>query len=102
MCRGSGFFYAFSFGLVVNLLLGGFFVSRKTAIDVTSRKLRDKNKPTYRRLVAKITPLTMGPIVWPMSIVVERNPIEAPTKVGGTRSQTMGEVDESTVAKETP
>ena len=58
--------------------------------------------PMYRRLDAKITPLTMGPSVCPMSIVVERNPIEAPTKVAGTKSQTKGEVDESTAAKETP
>lgn len=47
-------------------------------------------------------PLTMGPSVWPISIVVERNPIEAPTKVTGTRSQTIGAVEESTAAKEIP
>ena len=44
----------------------------------------------------------MGPRVCPMSMVVDRNPIEAPTKVAGTKSQTKGEVDESTVANEAP
>src|SRR5450756_859379 len=34
--------------------------------------------------------------------MVDKNPIEAPTKAAGTRSQTIGEVDESTVANETP
>jgi hypothetical protein len=44
----------------------------------------------------------MGPSVWPISISVERKPSEAPTKVAGTMSQTMGEVEESTIAKEIP
>ena len=34
--------------------------------------------------------------------MVERKPIEAPTKLAGTRSQTSGEVDESTLANEIP
>ena len=79
-----------------------FFENRKTTIEIASRKLRKRNIPAYRRLVAKITPLTIGPSVCPMSIVVDRNPIEAPTSEAGTKSQTQGEVEESTVANETP
>ncbi len=71
-------------------------------MDIISSKLRERNMPKYRRLVAKITPLTIGPSVCPTSIMVDKNPIEAPTKAAGTKSQTIGEVDESTVAKETP
>ena len=71
-------------------------------MEISSNRLRERNIPRYRRFVAKITPLTIGPSVWPISIVVERNPIDAPTKAVGTKSHTMGEVDESTVAKETP
>ena len=84
------------------MFFGCLFESRKTTIEIARSKLRKRNIPAYRRLVAKITPLTMGPSVCPMSIVVERNPIEAPTKVAGTKSQTQGEVEERTVANETP
>jgi len=79
-----------------------FIENRKTTIAITSRKLRKRNIPAYRRLVAKITPLTIGPSVCPMSIVVDRNPIDAPTSEAGTKSQTQGEVEERTVANETP
>jgi len=79
-----------------------FFESRKTTIEIASRKLRKRNIPAYRRLVAKITLLTIGPSVCPMSIVVDRNPIDAPTSEAGTKSQTQGEVEERTVANETP
>ncbi len=62
----------------------------------------EAKSPRYRRLVAKINPLIIGPSVWPMSMVVARNPMEAPTRVAGAMSHIMGEVEERTVAKETP
>ena len=40
-----------------------FFDSKKTAMEIISSKLRERNMPRYRRLVAKITPLTIGPSV---------------------------------------
>ncbi|HSV49083.1 MAG TPA: hypothetical protein VLH35_02115 [Candidatus Acidoferrales bacterium] len=52
--------------------------------------------------MAKIKPLMIGPNVCPTSIIVAKKPIEAPTNVQGTKSQTIGEVDESTVAKAAP
>ena len=84
------------------MLFNYLFETKKITIEIAKSKLRKRNIPEYRRLVAKITPLTMGPSVCPISIVVERNPIEAPTSVGGTKSQTQGEVEERTVANETP
>ena len=74
---------------------GGFFESRKTTIEIAIRKLRKRNITSYHRLVEKITPLTIGPSVCPISIVVDRNPIEAPTSEAGTKSQTKGEIEES-------
>jgi len=46
--------------------------------------------------------MTIGPSVCPTSIIVARNPIEAPTKEGGTKSAIKGEVEESTAANATP
>jgi hypothetical protein len=39
----------------------------------------DRNSPTYPRFVPKINPLIMGPTVCPISIIVSRKPVEAPT-----------------------
>jgi len=39
---------------------------------------RDPNRPIYFRVDASIIPDTIGPMVWPISIIVARNPMAAP------------------------
>lgn len=62
----------------------------------------ERNSPTYPRLVPKINPPTIGPIVCPISIIVSRKPVEVPTNWLGTSSVIRGHVDAVTVAKPNP
>ncbi len=78
------------------------FDRAKTMPDTNKTKLRDANSPMYCKLAARITPLTIGPSVCPTSIMVLRNPIDAPIKLEGTISLISGDVEEITAAKPIP
>ena len=53
-------------------------------------------------MLERIIPLITGPTLWPMSMVVARNPSEEPIRVDGTCSQIRGDVDEITIANPSP
>ena len=78
------------------------FDRAKTTPDTIKMRLRETNSPTYRKLVDRITPLTIGPSVCPVSIMVLRKPIDAPIKLGGAISLISGDVEEITAAKPMP
>ena len=74
----------------------------KTTLEVIKRKLKEEKSAVYRRLIARIIPLIIGPTVCPTSIIILRKPIDVPTKSQGTSSQMRAEVDEITIAKPNP
>jgi hypothetical protein len=85
--------------------LGGwqaFLDSANTALDETRRMLREVKSPIYPNALASMNPLIIGPSVCPISIVVARKPIEAPTSLGGASSLVKGDVDEITIANPNP
>jgi len=65
-------------------------------------RLREVKSPVYPNAVASIIPLTIGPSVCPISIVVARNPREEPISPAGANSLVSGEVEEITIAKPKP
>jgi len=81
-----------------------FVVFERTKInaDTPNSKVREENSPTYCRLLARMTPLIIGPKTCPTSIVVLRKPMEAPTLLDGVNSIIKGTVDEITIAKPSP
>ena len=78
------------------------FDNAKIKLATNSRRLKEAKSPVYSKDEARTNPLTIGPTVCPMSIVVTRNPIDEPTRPEGTNSLISGEVDEITIAKPKP
>jgi hypothetical protein len=74
------------------------FDNAKIMLVANSGRLKEAKSPVYLKAEARINPLTIGPMVCPMSIVVAKNPIDEPTKPEGASSLIMGEVDEITIA----
>jgi len=65
-------------------------------------RLSEGNSAVYCRLVAVINPHIMGPSVCPISIIVARKPMDAPTNSLGTSLLTKAGVKAVTVAKPKP
>lgn len=68
----------------------------------SSTKPSDGKRPVYRKLVASISPLITGPTVCPMSIVMSRKPMAAPTRSVGTSSLIKAGVEAVTEANPSP
>ena len=75
---------------------------KKTPAETTSSTVNDVNSPLYCKTVARITPLIMGPIACPISIMVLKKPIDVPTRLLGVNSHIRGAVEEITMAKPKP
>ena len=62
----------------------------------------DINRPKYPKLVPRMNPPTIGPIVCPMSITVSKKPVEVPMNSDGASSVIRAGVDAVAVANPNP
>src|SRR5271157_2298112 len=76
--------------------------STKTTQAESRTRVGDRNRPKYPKLVPRMNPPIIGPIVCPTSIIVSRKPVEAPTNWLGASSVIKGHVDAVAVAKPNP
>lgn len=76
----------------------------KTKINAATAnsKVKEENSPMNFRLLERTASLIIGPKTCPISIVVLRKPIDAPTLLDGVNSIIKGAVDEITIANPNP
>ena len=75
---------------------------KKMPAEASSSTVKEVNSPLYCKTVARITPLIMGPIACPISIIVLKKPIDVPTGVSAVASHIIGAVEEIAMAKPKP
>lgn len=75
---------------------------KKRSAENASSTVKEENSPLYCRILARITPLIIGPIVCPTSIMVLKKPMDVPIKLEGVSSHMSGAVEEITMEKPKP